>query len=292
MLPQHPTQRRQHVGERGPRLGVPRRALRRKPRLRGRAPGVPRLHERHQDHRQRGLTIHGLAAPAAGVLEAQLLFGFQDRLFHAPAVAGPLGDLGVGRGRVRTEEKVVLLAAGRVADDHQADGHVPAHVIPRARDAQHQALDRAALLQESDAFPPFLAAGGHLAGRGQSPALLGISPPSARRAAGRRQGIQRRVGANPTHEIRAGRQTVHHVPRRVLTIGGDADFDARQVSATWQTIRGAKTREGLMSVLHTLAKRTDQVTQRFKACLDHLALHPNANPFSLLFDKIARPHRK
>jgi len=47
-----------------------------------------------------------------------------------------------------------------------------------------------------------------------------------------------------------------------------------------------------MSVLHTLAKRTDQVTQRFKACLDHLALHPNANPFSLLFDKIARPHRK
>ena len=228
MLPQHPTQRRQHVGERGPRLGVPRRALRRKPRLRGRAPGVPRLHERHQDHRQRGLTIHGLAAPAAGVLEAQLLFGFQDRLFHAPAVAGPLGDLGVGRGRVRTEEKVVLLAAGRVADDHQADGHVPAHVIPRARDAQHQALDRAALLQESDAFPPFLAAGGHLAGRGQSPALLGGSPPSARRAAGRRQGIQRRVGANAAHEIRAGRQAFHHVPRGVLAIGGNADFDVRQ----------------------------------------------------------------
>ena len=67
---------------------------------------------------------------------------------------------------------------------------------------------------------------------------------------------------------------------------------ARKVSYGSQSDKGAKTREGLMSVLHTLAKRTDQVTQRFKACLDHLALHPNANPFSLLFDKIARPHRK
>jgi hypothetical protein len=46
-----------------------------------------------------------------------------------------------------------------------------------------------------------------------------------------------------------------------------------------------------MSVLHTLAKRTDQVTQRFKDCLDRLALHPNANPFSLLFAKTAQPHR-
>jgi hypothetical protein len=173
-------------------------------------------------------TIHRLRAPAAGVLEAQLLLGLQDRLFHAPAVAGPLGDLGVGHGRVGTEEEVVLLAAGRIADDHQTDRGLLAHMIPQARDAQHQALDRAALLQDLDAFPPLLAARGHLAGRGQAMAPLGVSSTFARRAAGRRQGIQRRVGAKAAHEIRAGRQAFHHVPRGVLAVGGDADFDARQ----------------------------------------------------------------
>jgi hypothetical protein len=66
---------------------------------------------------------------------------------------------------------------------------------------------------------------------------------------------------------------------------------ARKVSYGSQSDNGAKTREGLMSVLHTLAKRTDQVTQRFKDCLDHLALDPNANSLSLLFGKTAQPHR-
>ena len=66
---------------------------------------------------------------------------------------------------------------------------------------------------------------------------------------------------------------------------------ARKVSYGSQSDNGAKTREVLMSVLHTLAKRTDQVTQRFKDCLDHLALHPNDNPFSLIFGKTAQPHR-
>jgi transposase len=66
---------------------------------------------------------------------------------------------------------------------------------------------------------------------------------------------------------------------------------ARKVSYGSQSDNGAKTREVLMSVLHTLAKRTDQVTQRFKDCLDRLALDPNANPFSLLFGKTAQPHR-
>jgi len=67
---------------------------------------------------------------------------------------------------------------------------------------------------------------------------------------------------------------------------------ARKVSYGSQSDKGAKTREVLMSVLHTLAKRTDQVTQRFKDCLDHLALHPNANPCSLLLAKTDKPHRK
>jgi transposase len=67
---------------------------------------------------------------------------------------------------------------------------------------------------------------------------------------------------------------------------------ARKVSYGSQSDNGAKTREVLMSILHTLAKRTDQVTQRFKDYLDHLALAPNTNPFSLLLAKTAKPHRK
>lgn len=66
---------------------------------------------------------------------------------------------------------------------------------------------------------------------------------------------------------------------------------ARKVSYGSQSPKGAKTREVLMSVLHTLAKRTDQPAQRLKACLDHLALHPSAKPFPFLFSKGTKPNR-
>ena len=66
---------------------------------------------------------------------------------------------------------------------------------------------------------------------------------------------------------------------------------ARKISFGSQSDAGARTREILMSVLHTLSLRTDDVPHALKSCLDHLALHPRANPFSLLFGQSRPPTR-
>jgi hypothetical protein len=65
---------------------------------------------------------------------------------------------------------------------------------------------------------------------------------------------------------------------------------ARKVSFGSQSDRGAATRETLMTVLHTLRKRTADPAAAFKAALDQLAQTPDADPFSLLFPK-TRPKR-
>jgi len=61
---------------------------------------------------------------------------------------------------------------------------------------------------------------------------------------------------------------------------------ARKVSFGSQSSRGAHTREVLMTVLHTLRKRTAHPAQAFRAALDELAANPSADPFRVLF---ARP---
>jgi hypothetical protein len=58
---------------------------------------------------------------------------------------------------------------------------------------------------------------------------------------------------------------------------------ARKVSFGSQSDRGAATRETLMTVLHTLRKRTADPAAAFKAFLDRLAEHPDADPHRLLF---------
>jgi transposase len=58
---------------------------------------------------------------------------------------------------------------------------------------------------------------------------------------------------------------------------------ARKVSFGSQSEAGAKTREILMSVLHTLAKRHADPQAQFKRVLDHLATQPAQDPFPLLF---------
>ena len=77
---------------------------------------------------------------------------------------------------------------------------------------------------------------------------------------------------------------------------------ARKVSFGSQSEAGARTREILMTVLQTLALRTDHPARRgdaeaspasaLKSCLDHLALHPHAHPFPLLSGKSRPPTRK
>lgn len=59
---------------------------------------------------------------------------------------------------------------------------------------------------------------------------------------------------------------------------------ARKVSFGSQSDAGAKTREVLMSVVHTLVKRVADPEAHFKAALDQLAANPTQNPVDLLFN--------
>jgi hypothetical protein len=58
---------------------------------------------------------------------------------------------------------------------------------------------------------------------------------------------------------------------------------ARKNSFGSQSDKGAHTRETLMTVLHTLKKRTDDVHGTFKSALDRLAADPTLDPYLVLF---------
>jgi len=58
---------------------------------------------------------------------------------------------------------------------------------------------------------------------------------------------------------------------------------ARKISFGSQSEKGAGTREILMTVLHTLKKRTPDAMVAFKSALDKIAEQSNANPSKLLF---------
>jgi transposase len=58
---------------------------------------------------------------------------------------------------------------------------------------------------------------------------------------------------------------------------------ARKISFGSQSDAGAKTREILMTVLHTLGKRASDVTIAFKCALDKLAEQPNIDPYEAIF---------
>ncbi len=58
---------------------------------------------------------------------------------------------------------------------------------------------------------------------------------------------------------------------------------ARKISFGSQSDAGARTREILMTVLHTLKKRTSDVTIAFKCALDKLAEQPAIEPYDTIF---------
>jgi transposase len=58
---------------------------------------------------------------------------------------------------------------------------------------------------------------------------------------------------------------------------------ARKISFGSQSEKGARTREVLMSVLHTLRKRGGDTTARFAHALDHLAADAALSPYDALF---------
>ena len=59
---------------------------------------------------------------------------------------------------------------------------------------------------------------------------------------------------------------------------------ARKISLGSQSDAGASTRQTLMTILHTLKKRTPDVAETFKAALDRLAENPVSDPYILLFE--------
>ena len=59
---------------------------------------------------------------------------------------------------------------------------------------------------------------------------------------------------------------------------------ARKISFGSQSDAGAKTREILMTVLHTLKKRTPDVTAAFKSALDKLAEQSDSEPYKAVFN--------
>ena len=59
---------------------------------------------------------------------------------------------------------------------------------------------------------------------------------------------------------------------------------ARKVSFGSQSDAGAKTREVLMSVVQTLAKRVPDPEAHFKSVLDQLAADPTQDPVALLLN--------
>ncbi|MCP5524377.1 MAG: transposase [Verrucomicrobiales bacterium] len=58
---------------------------------------------------------------------------------------------------------------------------------------------------------------------------------------------------------------------------------ARKISFGSQSEAGARTREVLMSVLHTMRKRTGDVTATFQDALDRLIQEPQLDLYPLLF---------
>jgi hypothetical protein len=58
---------------------------------------------------------------------------------------------------------------------------------------------------------------------------------------------------------------------------------ARKISFGSQSDAGARTRETLMTVLHTLKKKTGDVTATFKSALDKIAEQRDGNPYQAIF---------
>jgi hypothetical protein len=58
---------------------------------------------------------------------------------------------------------------------------------------------------------------------------------------------------------------------------------ARKISFGSQSEKGARTREVLMSVLHTLRKRGADTTQRFERAINALAAQDGLRPYEVLF---------
>jgi transposase len=170
-----------------------------------------------------------------------------------------------------------------------------AHLLRDLHDLEKEFPDQAEVGAFVQAVSPLLAAAMSLRG-------LGLSRRQYRRQAAQlRRKIKRAMNAPARHlGVRAYQDLFRQNAKRLYHWADDpaipADNNlaerelrplvvARKISFGSQSANGAHTREVLMTVLHTLRKQGHDPAQAFRAALDHLAAHPDADPFKLLFPR-------
>lgn len=122
----------------------------------------PSLHQAQQNYSQRSLAINCFAAPALGRFKTHMLLRLQYSLLRYPAIIISLHDFGLRHSRIGTKEKIVLFLAGRIADDDQTNGNLPADMTPQANQTQNQASNRIALFVDRYVLPAGFAIGGYI----------------------------------------------------------------------------------------------------------------------------------
>jgi hypothetical protein len=187
-----------------------------------------------------------------------------------------------------------------VGDRYHADNHAPcalqycyAHVLRDVEDLEKEFPQQAEIQGFVAELAPLLARAMHLRGLKLSAAQF------RQQAAQTRTQIETVIRAPAQHPaiqkiqnlFREKADRLYHwaQDRAVPADNNRAERElrplviARKVSFGSQSEAGAHTREVLMSVLHTLRKRTDNVTAAFQHALDGLAANPKVNLYKLIF---------
>lgn len=168
-----------------------------------------------------------------------------------------------------------------------------AHLLRDLEDLGKEFPDQAEVKAFVDAAAPLMAAIMGLRGQGLSKARYLQNAQRLRRK------LQRIMNAPAVHlGVRAFQDLFRQNASRLYHWARDPGIPAennlaerelrplvvsRKVSFGSQSQAGAHTREVLMTVLHTLRKRTTDPAQAFRAALDQLAADPGAAPYKLLF---------
>ena len=170
-----------------------------------------------------------------------------------------------------------------------------AHLLRDLKDIEKEFPDHPEVRQFVEALAPLL---------GSAMGLRGLKLPRrafARQATTLRDQIVATVNQPARHPaIQSFQDIFRHKAHRLYHWADDAAVPAdnnlaerelrplvvaRKISFGSQSDAGAHTREVLMTILHTLRKRTSDPAAAFKAALDQLAQDPHADPFALLFPK-------
>jgi hypothetical protein len=208
----------------------------------------------------------------------------------------PTRSATVAREVLGTKRLAGVLVVDRYAGYNRAPCKIQycyAHLLRDVQDLQKDFPDQPEVAAFVEALAPLLASAMALRGQGLSPGQF------HRQAAMLTRRIRAVVHRPARHPAVQGLQDVfrRHADRmyhwaRDPTIPADNNLAerelrplvvARKISFGSQSDRGAATRGTLMTVLHTLRKRTPDPAAAFKAFLDHLADHPHADPYRILF---------